>query len=319
MSTMQSDHGLQLAVCCPVCRSQLRIARERCECTSAACGASYPRLRGIPVLIDEASSVFTIEGVLNEEPTFFKPRVKLRRRISACLPSTSHNLSGNRVVSAIRRRLHDLARPSRVLVVGGGDDGPGMEILRDDPGIEIVETDVMLCERTSVICDCHSLPFEDDSFDAVVAQAVLQHVLDAHRCVDEMHRVLRPGGLVYADTPFMQQVHGRELDFTRYSLVGCRRLFQRFREIDAGLSGGPGMALAWSLRYFCLSFFSGKRSRAVVSGLARCLFFWLRYFDYFLVHKESALDAAAAFYFVGEKIDEPITGGATIASYRGGF
>ena len=33
----------------------------------------------------------------------------------------------------------------------------------------------------------------DAGVDAVIAQAVLEHVLDPHRCVEEIHRVLKPG------------------------------------------------------------------------------------------------------------------------------
>jgi SAM-dependent methyltransferase len=42
-------------------------------------------------------------------------------------------------------------------------------------------------------------------------QAVLEHALDPPVVVAEIYRVLKPGGLVYADTPFMQRVHERRL------------------------------------------------------------------------------------------------------------
>ena len=137
--------------------------------------------------------------------------------------------------------------------------------------------------------------------------------------VEEIYRVLKPGGLVYADTPFMQQVHGREFDFTRFTQLGHRRLFCRFAEVDSGITCGPGVALAWSARYFLLSFFRGKTSRAVVSGFSRLAFFWLKYFDLYLVHKAAATDSAAAFYFLGEKSRLVLSDRGLIASYRGGF
>ncbi len=84
----------------------------------------------------------------------------------------------------------------------------------------------------------------DESFDGVICQAVLEHVLDPYRCVEEIHRVLRPNGLVYAETPFMQQVHGGTHDFTRFTHLGHRRLFRKFAEVDSGVVCGPGMALA---------------------------------------------------------------------------
>jgi 2-polyprenyl-3-methyl-5-hydroxy-6-metoxy-1,4-benzoquinol methylase len=45
--------------------------------------------------------------------------------------------------------------------------------------------------------------FGDGTCDAVVVQAVLEHVLQPDVVVAEIHRVLRPDGLVYAETPFM--------------------------------------------------------------------------------------------------------------------
>src|SRR3546814_5193397 len=64
------------------------------------------------------------------------------------------------------------ARP-RVLVVGGGIVGSGMEPLLHAPGIELVETDVALEERTQLVCDAHDLPFDDASFDGVDRKSVV--------------------------------------------------------------------------------------------------------------------------------------------------
>ena len=55
--------------------------------------------------------------------------------------------------------------------------------------------------------------------------------------------VYKDDGLVYADTPFMQQVHMGRYDFTRFTYLGHRRLFRKFEEIDSGAVSGPAMAL----------------------------------------------------------------------------
>ncbi len=44
--------------------------------------------------------------------------------------------------------------------------------------------------------DVQALPFADASFDAVFAHAVLQHVREPLRALSEMHRVLKPGGVI---------------------------------------------------------------------------------------------------------------------------
>jgi SAM-dependent methyltransferase len=49
------------------------------------------------------------------------------------------------------------------------------------------------------------LPFEDASFDAVVLKDLLEHVADPVAVVCEVHRVLRPGGRVFASSPDAQR------------------------------------------------------------------------------------------------------------------
>jgi hypothetical protein len=133
-----------------------------------------------------------------------------------------------------------------------------------------------------------------------------------------MHRVLKPAGLVYAETPFMQQVHMGRYDFTRFTALGHRRLFRRFEEISAGIAVGPGSALGWSLAYFLSSFARNKRSRRLLSAFGRVLFFWLRSFDAVLT-TDSASDAAGGFYFLGRRSDQTLPDRDLIKQYSGGM
>ena len=121
--------------------------------------------------------------------------------------------------------------------------------------------DVSFAPKTKLIADGHDIPFEDNTFDCVIIQAVLEHVLDPVRCVDEIHRVLKMTGIVYSETPFIQQVHMQQYDFTRFTYLGHRRLFRKFIEIEHEPLMGPGTALAWSYTHFLRSF--GKSKLAI--------------------------------------------------------
>ena len=137
--------------------------------------------------------------------------------------------------------------------------------------------------------------------------------------MQEIHRVLKKEGLVYAETPFMQQVHGRQYDFTRFTQLGHRRLFRKFSLIYDGAVCGPGMALSWSWMYFLNSFSESKRIRSVLRVFAVVTSFYLKYFDYYLIKKTGTLDAASAYYFMGSKSDNSLSDHELLQSYRGSF
>lgn len=49
--------------------------------------------------------------------------------------------------------------------------------------------------------NAHALPFPDNSFDMVTCQTVLIHVKDPLKAIEEMKRVVRPGGLILCVEP----------------------------------------------------------------------------------------------------------------------
>ena len=286
------------ALRCPRCHGALA------DLACRACGTRYSSADGVPVLIDETTSMFRAADV--------KPPTGPIGGLGRFLPSVSRNVKAERNY----RAFADALGGRRVLIVGGRVLGEGMEALVERD-LELVETDVALGPRTQLVCDAHALPFADETFDGVVVQAVLEHVVDPVRCVAEIYRVLRRDGVVYAETPFMQQVHAGPYDFTRFTHVGHRRLFRKFEELDSGATCGPGMALAWSFTSFLQSFASSRLQRSAARALGHALTFPLKYVDDYLIDRPGALDAASAVYFLGRKSEHELRDEELPRAYRG--
>jgi SAM-dependent methyltransferase len=232
--------------------------------------------------------------------------------LEAVTPTVSRSVGDFNAKAAIDEIARASSEPPRILVIGAGDAQFDV-----DTESHLLYSDVAMGRMTHLICDAHDLAFEDGFFDAVVAVAVLEHVADPYRCVAEIQRVLRPGGYVYAVTPFMQQVHLGRYDFTRFTYLGHRRLFRWFKERRSGVANGPGMAMAWSVERFVLAIGNGKVSRQLLSTLARWLTFPALYLDKWLAKKPIAYDASSAYYFFGEKADTPISDREIVALYKG--
>jgi SAM-dependent methyltransferase len=101
----------------------------------------------------------------------------------------------------------DLLRQNRVaserpviLVIGGGTVGGGLDDLYNAVDIDILAFDIYWSPFTQFMADAHRIPLADAAIDGVVIQAVLEHVLEPKIVVDQIHRVLKPDGLIYADT-----------------------------------------------------------------------------------------------------------------------
>ncbi|MFG7946847.1 MULTISPECIES: class I SAM-dependent methyltransferase [Streptomyces] len=87
------------------------------------------------------------------------------------------------------------------------------------------------------------LPFADGSADAVLFSEVIEHLVDPDAALDELHRVLRPGGHLLLSTPNLAAWYNRAL-----LLFGTQPLFS---EVSLrGIHGRPGSQVVGHLRLY---------------------------------------------------------------------
>ncbi len=122
-------------------------------------------------------------------------------------------------------------------------------------------------EHAAVQADGEHLPFEPAAFDVVVCTGVLEHVLDPSAVVQEVKRVLAPGGRFYVLVPWEEDITKYGKDSGAYEFAhlrsftddAVRSLFQGFEEVrrrgvepnvacpphEKLLNLLPGPAIAW--------------------------------------------------------------------------
>jgi SAM-dependent methyltransferase len=293
--------SLSEIIVCPSCHSKLRSDASKYFCTNSSCryfSDPFPTVGDQPALIDFERSIFD-RADINQSVI---PRDLTGRTLKA---QVAKFVFGENAVAAIKSneillKAKAFSASPLLLVIGGGAIGSGAYKLYQDDTVQVIGMDVFASQYTHLLADAHYLPFSPETFDVVWIQAVLEHVLDPHQVVAEIHRVLKPRGILYADTPFMWPVHEQAYDFTRFTLSGHRWLFRRFEEIDSGVVGGPGIATMWSVGYLVRAF-GFKRLAALATGS----FFWLRFLDRF-ADRGNGADAASSVYFFGVKSDKEL-------------
>ena len=84
-------------------------------------------------------------------------------------------------------------------------------------------------------------PDDLPTFDVVVCDQVLEHVVDPPKAVRTLRAMVRPGGYVVVATPFLIRLHDAPGDYWRYTPDGMRLLLE-----SAGLT--PSWIRSWGNR-----------------------------------------------------------------------
>ncbi|UCE26374.1 MAG: methyltransferase domain-containing protein [Candidatus Coatesbacteria bacterium] len=285
---------------CPGCRGPLADVTGGLRCEP--CGAVYPVVSGVPH--------FAGGGV--ESGPGFKERLAARApsiyRAARLGARVLFPVWNTRSVKNLRRLEGEVFAENRspvVLNAGSGDaSGPGMSALSGRFRARMINLDTAVLPAVNLRADVGGIPLADGCVDLVLAKALLEHVPGPDAVIGEFARVLRPGGRVYVEMPWLEGYHGYPGDYRRWTAEETSRVFagHGFAEAETGIVAGPASAAGLFFREFLGSFFDNPAlkflSKDVIGSVL--VFLW-RFLDIYLARKKSARVLAAVVYYIGVK------------------
>lgn len=81
--------------------------------------------------------------------------------------------------------------------------------------------------QSTYVCDLSNIPAAADRYDAVIFTQVMEHLPEPAAVVQELFRVLKPGGRIFYSAPLFFHEHEVPYDFMRYTRYGVRSIFER--------------------------------------------------------------------------------------------
>lgn len=155
----------------------------------------FPIVGGQPVLVDFDRSILDRRSFTPMQ----RASSPVPRRGNSIRALKAQLLGSARISRRNFDRFADLVRsdqnePRRILMIGAASQGIGADELYSDDSLGLIAFDIYPSSLTQLVADAHAVPLADSCVDGVVIQAVLEHVLDPQRVVEEIVRVLKPGG-----------------------------------------------------------------------------------------------------------------------------
>jgi len=191
----------------------------------------------------------------------------------------------------IRDFVQSFSSNDRLLDLGSGSRRIGQNVLA---------LDIKFFPSLDIVADAHNLPFKNGCFDGIILQMVLEHIAEPQRVLEEVARVLKPGGRLYCEVPFLFPVHDRS-DYRRWTLRGLIDSCAAFEIIEWGSSMGPFSALSALLRRLITLYATSLYLEATLDLLLGWLLWPIRNLDRLLPPPCDTEIVAGAIYLIGRK------------------
>ena len=156
------------------------------------------------------------------------------RRFYVSLVYADHNRS-----ERVRKTLHNILKnqneDSFILNIGSGQD-------RIVPNVK--NLDIIPGPSVDYVGSAESIPLDDETVDLIVTQEAFEHIQNPDKAINECFRVLRRGGVIYFQVPFIIGYHPGPTDFIRFTKEGVEEFLTRagfsIEQMDITVGGASG-------------------------------------------------------------------------------
>lgn len=284
---------------CPVCKNKVVFHDQRDEISCTACHRSYRVKNNIPFMLDDESAKELQKYISSSDGRSMVDEYD-KKGSYLKLYKAARRLTGGGsdfhipVTDKFNRIIDSAGADGKVLEIGSGTRRFHEKI---------INFDINAFENVDIVGNGARLPFLNESIDAIFILAVLEHTRQPQMVIQECFRVLKKGGIIYSEVPFVFRYHSYPTDFWRYSLQGQEELFHDFRKEEDGVCVGPSSGLLTFLTHY-ISLFTFSNNNVInglIKGLTYCFLFPIKYLDILLLKNKRSHELAAGIYFMGRK------------------
>lgn len=225
---------------CVKCNTgSLKISDSKAELVCSVCNQIYPVQNDVPILFqpDEEPEIFQSE-IHKKQGTEFKYKEHYQQDALDFDYFQEREKGTEHSERRVREFIFSQAprNPNRILDVGCGN--AWVAELFCSSANEVVSMDISHTNvgkalekfpyknHSGVVADVLNLPFRENSFDCIIASEIIEHVVHPNHFVENLIRILKPGGVLLVTTPYKEKL--------QYNLcIHCNKLTPRHAHIHS--------------------------------------------------------------------------------------
>ncbi|WFP73768.1 methyltransferase domain-containing protein [Mesorhizobium sp. WSM4906] len=255
---------------CPTCYAEL--AADPVTLTCKSCSAIYPIRQGIPFFAEPPVRQGFDASFHEEAYAGTSTRARLYNSLKRLITSeySPHDTLNSFLASV----------PEHAIVI---EFGSGARRIRSD----VLNIDLFPAPNVDLVADIEHTPLPSNSVDYVILDSVIEHVPNPAAVVDEVMRVLRPGGKLLCINPFLFPYHGYPAHYCNFTKDGIEQLLRRFGSVEVQTHQGPTSAIVNILSEY-VGVIVGRENRTrymLAKGAVLTLTFPLKFIDKLLVDR----------------------------------
>lgn len=174
------------------------------------------------------------------------------------------------------RHIPTFSNQSLVLDLGGNKVDKRGEFNITDFDLRVIYANLSIEKLPDIQCYAEAVPFKSKTFDSIICAELLEHVPDPRLVLQEVYRILKPGGVLLITVPFLYHIHADPYDYGRYTNHYWRENLMRmgFQNIQIEKQGLFWSVIIDMLRVYVIH---RKREGSRLPGLGRVLRYLRRY------------------------------------------
>lgn len=168
-----------------------------------------------------------------------------------------------------------------VLTIGaGGKINKELYKYGEEKYFDILSFDIDEDRGPDVVGDICTYDFKEKRFDVIIMSEVIQFLQTPQIGIDNVYKILKPGGRLILTSPFVFPLHDRPYDLYRFTKHGLKYLLSGFDEVTIEDRNGPLEAI--DVLWLRLNKFKGKHSYSLKRIIVFTVFYLKRPLTLFL-------------------------------------